>query len=148
MGGVRRCQHGNLGTNGVWRQGGTHTRPSEPNVRSKRKVLETVLPPPPAVKKGEEKSSGMGRRVGAVRKLFKSQLSGHFARVLLRKYPEAHRETTRAPSQEHKQVRDPQSSTKQPCSKLWQSSEPTFYVCSVGEWSEAASLSISAFSPL
>lgn len=74
-----RCQHGNLGTNGVWRQGGAHTRPSEPNGRRTQKVLETVLPPPPAVKKGEEKSSGMGRRVRAVRKLFKSQLSGHFA---------------------------------------------------------------------
>lgn len=76
---MRRCQYGNLGANRLWRQEGAHARLSEPNGRSRRKVLEKLLPPPPAVKKGEEKSSGMGRRVGAVRKLFKSQLSGHFA---------------------------------------------------------------------
>lgn len=76
---VRRCQHGNLGASGVWRQEGAHTRISELSGRNTWKVLETVLPLLPAVKKGEEKSSGMGRRVGAVRKLFKSQLSGHFA---------------------------------------------------------------------
>lgn len=76
---VRRCQDGNLGASGVWRQEGAHARISELSGRSTWKALETVLPPLPAVKKGEEKSSGMGRRVGAVRKLFKSQLSGHFA---------------------------------------------------------------------
>lgn len=76
---VRTCQYGNLGAKRQWRQEGAHAGISKPGGRSTWKVLETVLPPPPAVKKGEEKSSGMGRRVGAVRQLFKRRLSGHFA---------------------------------------------------------------------
>lgn len=63
----------------AWRQGRAHAGRPKLHDRSTWEVLETVLPPPLAVKKGEEKSSGMGRRVGAVRKLFKSQLAGHFA---------------------------------------------------------------------
>lgn len=76
---VRTCPHGNLGAKRQWKQEGACAGISKPGGRSPRKVLETVLPPPPAVKKGEEKSSGMGRRVGAVRQLFKRRLSGHFA---------------------------------------------------------------------
>lgn len=134
----------------AWRQERAHAGRPKLHDRSTWKVLETVLPPPPAVKKGEEKSSGMGRRVGAVRKLFKSQLTCWS--LCLSPFEEVPRGTQQAcqgPSLKHKQVRDPQSSTEQPCADL-SLSLCTCISLSLKGWGgwEAASLSSSNPLPL